>query len=281
LRRSTFLIFLAYPLGWAIYASLTNWTGGATLVFTGVRNYVRLYHDDSFRLAVSNTLFLEIGALLIVLFLALLLAVMVDAKWVRFRGLFRTLYFLPIVTVPAVVAAIFVGLYDTDRGVINWALVGLGLGKVPWLDSPSWQKPAILGIIVWRTTGYMMMFFLAGLQGIEEELYDAAAVDGAGANQRFFHITLPLLRPIILFTSVLTTINMFQTFDEPFVLNLNSLGQPAGPGDSGLTMAYYLYRQAFLYGEFGYASSVGVAILLAIAVLVLMQSWGLGLFREA
>jgi len=276
----TFLIFLVYPLLWAMYASLTNWTGQAAPDFRGLRNFEHLVHDHVFWLSVENTLYLVAGALLITLPLALLLALLLDVKWLRGRGFFRTLFFLPIATVPAVVAVIATGLYDTNHGVINWILVALGLGKVPWLDSPDWQKPALLGIIVWRTTGYMMMFLIAGLQSISEELYDAAAVDGAGPYHRLRCITLPLLRPMILFAAVLTTINVFQTFDEPFVLNLNSFGAPAGPADSGLTMSFYLYREAFQYGEYGYASAIGVAILLGLILLLYVQARALGLFHE-
>jgi len=268
-----FLTFMVIPIFFALYTSFTNWVGLAPPQFVGLKNYINLFKDNTFRLALVNNLWYSGASVFIVVPLALLLAVLLNVGWLRAKRLFQAVYFAPILTSAVVVGIIFLLLYDYRYGLLNWVLGELGLPTPDWLGAKEWKKPAIIGLIIWRWTGHHMIFFLAGLQGIPQELYEAAMVDGAGKLRSFTHITLPLLRPVILFVVVVTTIGSFQIFEEPYVLG-------AGPSDAGLSLAMYLYRVGFTYMKQGFGSSVGFVLFAIIFALSLIQTRYLGLFRE-
>lgn len=274
-----FLAFMVGPILFAVFIGLTNWQGLASPEFLGPENYANLLKDGTFLLSLKNTIWYALVGLCIVIPLALLLANLLNARWLVGKGLFRTIYFMPVATCALVIGICFKLIYNYDYGLLNWVLVRIGLTSIDWAGTITWFKPAVAGMIIWRWTGNTMMYFLAGLQSISAELYDAARIDGAGTRQCFRYITLPMLKPIILLVVVILTISSFQIFEEPYMLLFDAKGF-GGPSDSGLSMAMYLYRVGFRFMRRGYASAIGCTLFAIIFMLTLVQTRLFGLFRE-
>jgi cellobiose transport system permease protein len=264
----SFLIFGLFPLLAALYLGFHQWDGMSSPEYVGLSNYGRLLTADLFFLqSVANTLILGLMCLVPKLILALLVAVAINSGLLRFKGFYQVVYFLPIITSPVAVAIIFLTVYGQKSGILNYLITGVGLEPVRWLIEPWTIKPATALLIVWHEVGWYMVIYLAGLQGIPMELYDAASVDGANSVQEFIHITLPLLAQVILFTVVIDIIGELQVFAEPFVL----VGPSGGAGRQGLTMAMYLYQNAFISLKMGYASAQAYVMFALIAVLSLLN----------
>lgn len=261
-----FAIFGAFPILFSLYLSLQQWNGISAMQWVGLENYVRLFQDRLFWLALWNTVYIGIVAHVPMLLGALVLAFIVNSAAVRYKEFYRTAYFLPIVTSPVAVALVFSTLYGVRFGLINWLLTELGGAPIDWWGGRGeWIKPAIIILFIWRWLGWNMIIYLAGLQGINPELYEVAAMDGASLPQVFWYITLPLLRPIILFTLILSTIGAMTIFDEPFLL----VGVTGGTNNAGLTIAMYLYNRGFNFAHFGYASAMAYvvsAIIVAVSI---------------
>ncbi|MFJ3789370.1 carbohydrate ABC transporter permease [Kitasatospora sp. NPDC090091] len=259
-----FGFFKAYPIVSSLLLSLTTGSGAATRD-AGLANYRRLLDDPLFWTALRNTA--EILALQVPLMLglALLLAVGINSALVRWRAVWRLGVFMPAVTGLVATGVLFAFLLRTDHGAVNWLLDLVGLPAVDWLGSPFWSRIAIVLVLTWHYTGYNAVIYLAGLQGIPKELYEAAMVDGAGPLRRFRSITVPALRPVLLFTVVLSTIGTLQLFDEPYVLT------HGGPDNATLTVSMYLYQNGFRYFDFGYASAIAYVLTLLVSVLGAVQ----------
>lgn len=237
------------------------------LKFAGFRNYVRLFQDDKFRACVGNVFIYLIFQVPIMLFLAITLSSILNDPHLKYKGLFRTCVFLPCVTALVSSALIFKALFAYD-GLINRILLNLHIisAAVNWLQDPVWAKVVIILAITWRWTGYNTVFFLAGLQNIDGQVYEAAKIDGANPIQIFFKITLPLLRPIVLLTSIMSINGTLQLFDE--VQNITG----GGPANATLSISQYIYSLSFLYNpQFGYAAAMSYIILLMVAVLSYLQ----------
>jgi len=208
------------------------------------------------------------------LFLALIFATLLNDPKVKFKGIYRTALFLPAVTSLVAYTVIFRVMFSND-GLVNHVLMTIGLIKEPirWLLDPFWAKVTLIIALTWRWTGYNMMFYLAGLQNIPIEVYEAAEIDGATKTVQFFKITLPLLKPIILFTTITSTIGTLQLFDEPMNLAAGVVtGSSVGPGNSLLTPSVYIYNVCFKYSpNFGYASAISYIIVIIAAVLAIIQ----------
>lgn len=260
------LIFSFYPMLGALVNSFQ--TGmGMDLHFCGLANYKRLLVDPTFLSSVKNTFLYLVVQVPVMLFFAMLFAVLLNDKKLRCRSFFRIAIFLPCVTSLVAYSVLFKSLF-AESGFINQLLMTINLIDSPirWLTDAFWGKVTIIIAITWRWTGYNMIFFLSALQNIDSEIYEATQIDGANAIQRFFYITAPLLKPIILFTSVTSISGTLQLFDE--VVNLTQ----GGPGNATITMSQYIYNLCFKYTpDFGYASAVSYAILLMIMVLTLIQ----------
>ncbi|MCI8371245.1 MAG: sugar ABC transporter permease [Lachnospiraceae bacterium] len=260
------LVFVFYPMVQALITSFQ--TGiGADLEFEGIANYRRMLTDGTFRKALFNTLIFLIIQVPIMILLALAISSVLNDKRLKFRGLFRTAIFLPCVTSLVSYSIIFKSLFATD-GFINVCLMKLNLidNPITWITDPFWAKVLIIIAITWRWTGYNMVFYLAGLQGIDASVYEAADLDGANAFQRFFHITLPLLKPVILFTTINSTIGTLQLFDEP--MNITN----GGPANSTITISMYIYNLLFKYQpNFGYAAAISYVIVILIVILSMIQ----------
>ncbi|MEU9040956.1 MULTISPECIES: sugar ABC transporter permease [unclassified Kitasatospora] len=260
----TFGVFKAYPVIDSLLLSFTTGSGAATRN-AGVANYRRLLDDPLFWTALRNTAEILIVQVPLMLGLALLMAVGINSVVVRWRAVWRLGVFMPSVTGLVATGVIFAFLLNTDNGAVNWLLNAVGLPAVDWLGDPFWARMSVVLVLTWHYTGYNAVIYLAGLQGIPKELYEAAMVDGAGPIRRFTAITVPALRPVLLFTVVLSTIGTLQLFDEPYVLT------GGGPDNATLTVSMYLYQNGFRYFDFGYASAIAYALTLLVSVLGAVQ----------
>lgn len=253
-----------YPMIQAFILSLK--TGmGVNLSFSGFSNYARILKDPTFKQTMFNTFFYLIIQVPIMLVLALILASLLNNKQLRFKGLFRTCIFLPCATSLVSYAMIFRSLFAND-GFINTVLRGLGMSPVMWFANAWTARAVIIIALIWRWTGYNMVFYLSGLQNIEYSVYEAARIDGASPMQTFFRITVPLLKPTILLTTITSTNGTLQLFDES--LNLTN----GGPGKSTMTMSHYIYNTSFVQSpNFGYAAAMSIVILVLVAILAIIQ----------
>ncbi|MDB8711101.1 carbohydrate ABC transporter permease [Mediterraneibacter gnavus] len=253
-----------YPMIQAFILSLQTGTG-VNLKFGGLANYIRIIEDATFRQTLFNTFLYLIIQVPIMLILALALASMLNNKHLRFKGLFRTAIFLPCATSLVSYSMIFRSIFSND-GLINSILRNFGMDPIMWFSNAWTARIVIIIALVWRWTGYNMVFYLAGLQNIEYSVYEAARIDGASPMQSFFKITVPLLKPIILLTAIMSTNGTLQLFDES--VNLTN----GGPGKATMTMSHYIYNTSFVNSpNFGYAAAMSIVILIMVAILALIQ----------
>ncbi|MFB9531260.1 carbohydrate ABC transporter permease [Nonomuraea roseola] len=264
-----FVIFKLYPIAWSFWLSLFR-TDGALQTFAGAANYRRLAGDPLFWTALRNTAVILAVQVPLMLGIAVGLAVALNSPLLRFRGLIRLGFFLPMVTGLVAYGLLFAVLLNPQSGLVNWVLGLAGIPPVPWLTDTLWARIALGLALTWHYTGYNAVIFLSRLQSLPKDLYDAAAVDGAGSWHRFRHVTLPGLRPVILLTLVMSTIGTLQLFDEPYVLTRG------GPDNSTLTAGLYLYNNGFKYLDFGYASAIAYALAVIIGLLGIVQFRVLG-----
>lgn len=264
-----FTLFFLLPTLFALVLGFLRWNSMGAPEWFALRNYERLFSDEVFWQAVGNTAFYAAGSLFIVVPLALLEALALNSKMLRFRTLWRAIYFAPIVTSAVAISLVFRMFYNREYGLLNQLILALGGLPVDWLGNQGVVKFAVMGVVIWRWTGLLAVYFLAGLQSISEDLYEAAAIDGASSWQRFFHVTLPSLRPVILFVSVIVLIGSLQIFDDPQILF--GSGTPGGPANAGLSIVQYLYGRGIGQLLYGYASAVGLFLFVVIFVLSLVQ----------
>ncbi len=258
-----FLLFTAYPIVASIVLSFQKFEGGS-YVFTGFDNYIRLIHDSIFQTALVNTFIIFILQVPFMLLLSMILANVLNSQLLRLKGFFRVSFFLPAVTSLVAYSLLFSVLLQ-DNGLINELITNFGMSAIPWLTDGTWAKISIVLAMTWRWTGYNMIIYLAALQNIPHEMYEAAKMDGAGKIRQFFSITIPSLKPVILFTGILSTIGTLQLFDEPF--NLTG----GGPANSTMTLGLYIYENGFEYFDFNYASAVAYVVVMLVAVLSIIQ----------
>ena len=253
-----------YPMIQAFILSMKNGLG-VNLKFAGFSNYARILKDPTFKGTLFNTFFYLIIQVPIMLTLALILASILNNKDLKFKGLWRTCIFLPCATALVSYSMIFRSLFAND-GFVNTVLRGLGMSPVMWLANAWTARFVIIIALIWRWTGYNMVFYLSGLQNIDYSVYEAARIDGASAKQTLFKITIPLLKPTILLTTITSTNGTLQLFDES--LNLTN----GGPGKSTMTMSHYIYNTSFVQSpNFGYAAAMSIVILVMVAILAVIQ----------
>jgi multiple sugar transport system permease protein len=270
-----FGLFLVVPICVGVYLSFTEWGGFGDPVWTGLDNYSRLFADSNFYTSLTNTLVYVLVSLVVVVPLALLIAQALNGRGLRARDFFRFVYFTPTVLSPIVIALVFQLLYDKNFGLLNAAIQAtVGGGGIDWLGSPVWAKVSVSILIVWRWTGYLTIFFLAGLQGVPRELYEAAEIDGAGPVKRFFNITIPSLRPVTAFVVVTSLVGSAQIFEEPYLLTAG------GPDFATLSVAQFIYRAAFQRQEIGYAAAAGVTLFVIVFGIGQIANRLLGVGRE-
>ncbi len=259
-------LFMVYPILWSLWMSFQVGRG-MNLSFGGLTNIIRLTQDPIFIRALTNTLLFLAVQVPIMLVLALLFANALNDSRLWGRGFFRTAIFLPCVTSLVAYSVIFKSIFALD-GIANQTLMFLQLidNPINWLSDPFWARVVVISAITWRWTGYNMIFYLAAMQNIDRSIYEAARIDGVPAWARFWNITVPLLKPVILFTAVTSTIGTLQLFDE---VNLLTQG---GPSDATLTLSLYIYNLSFKFmPSFGYAATVSYVIVILVGVLSLIQ----------
>ena len=253
-----------YPMIQAFILSMKNGLG-VNLKFAGFSNYARILKDPTFKGTLFNTFFYLIIQVPIMLTLALILASILNNKDLKFKGLWRTCIFLPCATSLVSYSMIFRSLFAND-GFVNTVLRGLGMSPVMWFANAWTARFVIIIALIWRWTGYNMVFYLSGLQNIDYSVYEAARIDGASAKQTLFKITIPLLKPTILLTTITSTNGTLQLFDES--LNLTN----GGPGKSTMTMSHYIYNTSFVQSpNCGYAAAMSIVILVMVAILAVIQ----------
>lgn len=263
-----FFLLILIPVVTLFYTSFTKWSALGDPQFNGVWNWRRLFTDENFWDALVNTLYYAVVHIPLTLALAFGLAVLLNSK-LKGRAFFRTVAFFPYITAIVAVAQVWSMMFDPKAGIINQFLaLFVGADNVPgWLSSTHWAMPAVIIVGTWREVGYFMILLLAGLQTIPAELYEAAKMDGANAWQRFWHVTVPCMRPTLFFVTVTLTITSLKILDLTLVMT------NGGPGTSTLVLAQYVYRVAFERADFGYASTVSLALFFICLAVTLVQFW--------
>ena len=263
-------IFLFYPIAYLLYLSFT--TGSFTLEgiqWIGLRNYLRLFTDSDFWQVIGNTIYFTIATIIPTIVIPLGLAVLLNRS-LALRGILRTAYFIPSITSLVAVGLGFRWLFQTEGPINSW-LLQLGINPIPWLSSTVWAMPVLILLSTWKQLGFNLVVFLAGLQTIPQSLYEAAELDGANDRAKFWYITLPGLRPTIIFATITTAIFTLRSFEQVYIIT------GGGPLNSTNILVYYIYEQAFARFEFGYAAAAAT-ILLAIAGIFVY--WQLRIWRS-
>lgn len=262
--------FLALPILASFLLSFTSFglrdlanPAGASAV--GLKNYIDLFSDAKFWKALFNTFYFVIVGVPVTLAFGLLIANALNRGVNRFRTAFRVGYYLPVITSIVAIAVVWRFLLNPDVGLINMLLGGLGIAGPSWLADPVLAMPSIIAMAVWRNLGFAMIVFLAGMQAIPAQLYEAAGIDGAGRWQSFRYVTIPMLRPTILFMTVITTIGYLQLFEEPFVMT------GGGPLDATLSVTMYMFQQGFTFFHQGYASAIAYFLFVIVAIVAVLQ----------
>ncbi len=259
-----FAAFIFLPMIYAFWISLQKWDILKPPTFVGMANYQALAADPVFHSAIRNTLYYILGSVPAGIVLSLILALLLNQQ-LRLRYFFRSALFLPVVTSMVAVGLLWRYMFASEYGVLNYVLSLLGIPTQNWLVDPRLAMPAVIIASIWRQAGYNMMIFLAGLQGIPDHLYEAAAIDGAGRWSTFWRITLPLLRPTTLFVVVMSIINSFRSFEMIYVMT------GGGPSFDTQVLVLYLYREAFQMLRMGVASAAAYVLFVILMVLTILQ----------
>ena len=265
-------IFFVIPVISALFLSLTDFDIYAladlkNLRFVGLQNYERLLTNPLFWGAMKNTLWFSVLGVPLAIGASLFAAVILNARTVKWRPVWRVVFFAPYVTTLVATAVLWNYMLHTKYGVINWILTSVGLPAVDWLGSPSTSVPAILMFVVWKIFGYNMLIFLAVLQTVPDDLYEAARIDGAGPWKQFRHVTLPAIAPTLLLVSIISIAGFFQLFAEPYVMT------QGGPAQSTVTVLYFMYEEGFKWWNLGSASAVAFILFLCIFAVTMVQLW--------
>ena len=265
-------VFFGLPVLAAFALSLTDFDIYAladigNLRFVGLGNYLGLLQNPLFWTALGNTVYFVAVGVPLSIVVSLAAALLLHSKLGYLKPLFRTAYFAPVVTTVVAVAVIWRYLFHTRYGLVNWALSGIGIDPVDWLGDPDWAMPTIIAFAVWKNFGYNMIIFLAGLQAIPEDLYEAARIDGASRTRQFWHVTLPLLGPVMLMVGILTMAGYFQLFAEPYVMT------QGGPLQSTVSVLYLMYEEGFKWWNLGNASAVAFLLFVLMTTITSALLW--------
>jgi multiple sugar transport system permease protein len=268
---SVLALFFVVPIGAALALSLTDFdiyaiASWRNIRFVALGNYAELIRSPIFWKAMKNTLYFALVGGPLTVAISLGAALLLNSRLARFRGLFRTVFFAPVVTTMVAVAIVFRYLFNARFGMINFGLEAIGIEGLDWLGDPRWAMPAIIILAVWKNFGYTMIIFIAGLQSIPEELYEAARIDGAGWLAQFRHVTIPMLAPTFLFVGIVTAIGYLQLFAEPYVMTPDG-----GPLDSTLSVVMLMYLEGFRWWNMGFAAAVAFMLFVVIAIATFIQ----------
>ena len=262
----SFILFVVVPATGVFVLSLFDWNLLSAGTFVGFENFTRLAADDRLRAVYGSTTYMAVAVLAINVGIGLILAVLLETRMPRrLRNVFQLSYLFPFVVSASAVALIWRFLLNKDFGLINYWLTQLGLDKIDWLGSSAWAPISVIIVSSWKTMGFSILIYVAGLRAIPNEYREAAVVDGAGAWARFWHVTLPLLSPTVLFLLVINTIHAFQIFAEPRVLT------QGGPGDASRSIVQFIYDTAFQSFDLGYASAIALTLMVLLVGLTTIQ----------
>lgn len=259
-----FIILRIIPAITVVYYSLTEFSIIKPPVWIGLNNYINLFGDKKFLLALENSLLFTVGTVLPSAVIGLFFALFLNKKIIGV-GFYRAVYYMPQVVSWVAISMIWIYILNPSYGVINWFLSLVGIQKVQWLFNTDLALVSIIFVSIWRSIGYNVVIYLAGLQGLDESLYEAAEMDGCNSWQKIWFLTLPLLKPVTTYIIVVTSIFSLQAFDQIYVLTAG------GPADSTVTAVFSVWRQAFQYGRMGYASAQSVVVFFLIAVITLLS----------
>lgn len=263
-----FLVFTVFATIAAVGLAMTEWNIVTPPIWVGLRNFTRLRNDPVFWKTLWNTFYFSAGSVPPAIILGMLLALALNRK-IPGQSFFRTAYYLPVVTSMYVIGMVWRWFYNPEFGILNETLWRLGVENPPsWLSNQKWAMPAVIFLAIWKSVGYNMVIFLAGLQGIPETVYEAADIDGASGWDKFRWITLPLLTPTTFFVTVISIINSFKVFDAVVALT------NGGPADATRTLVLYIYDNGFTYLKMGYGSALAL-VLFAIVFVLTMVQWKL------
>jgi multiple sugar transport system permease protein len=267
---SAIFVFFFLPVIAAFVISFTDfdiYTLGdiSTLRFIGFENYSKLFDDPLFFTALKNTFYFVILAGPLSIAVSLGAAMLLNSKLVKFKAIFRLSYFIPVVTTLVAVAVVWRFIYHPKFGIINYFLSLLSIAPINWLGETSTAMPAIVLMSIWKNFGYNMIIFIAGLQNIPEDLYEAASIEGASGWQKFKSITIPMLAPTTVFVSIITMIGYFQLFAEPYIMT------QGGPLNSTLSIVQYMYQEGFRWWNMGYSASIAFVLFFIIMIGTLIQ----------
>jgi len=266
----TIFVFFLLPVLAAFLMSFTDFDiyslGNFSFAqFVGFRNYIEIFNDSLFWIALKNTFYFVIVGGPLSIAVSLGAALLINSKMIKFKGLFRLIYFTPVVTTLVAVSILWRFIYHPRFGILNYVLSLIGIHGVDWLGDPHWAMPAIILMAVWKNFGYNMIIFIAGLQNIPEDLYEAANIEGASAWRQFKDITLPMLAPTTLFVGIITMIGYFQLFAEPYVMT------QGGPLNSTLSIVLYMYQEGFRWWNMGYSAALAFILFFIILIVSLIQ----------
>jgi len=260
-----FMVFVGLPVLASMYISFQRWDIFTSPQFVGLANYLSLLRDPIFHKVLGNTSLFVAGTVLVQMALGLGLALLLNGR-IPAQGFFRVLYFLPVVSPPVAVALVWAWIFNENFGLLNSLLSGLGVHNLPrWMASTQWALPALMIVSIWQNIGYSMVLFLAGLQNIPTEIYEAGALEGAIGWKRLRHLTLPLISPTTFFVLTISVIFSFQVFDLAFIMT------DGGPSNATNTVVFYIYQNAFRFYRMGYASAVAWILFIVIFVVTLVQ----------
>lgn len=260
-------VFMLFPLGFSLYMSVQNWDLFRPAKFVGLANYRSLFADDPlFEIALRNTVVYTVGTVVPTVFISLAVAGVLNRK-IKGINIFRTIIFLPLAVSSVVMAVVWQFVFNTNNGLLNIMLGWIGLGPVPWLNDPKWAMLSLCTVSVWRSVPFATVILLAAMQGVPDDLYEAAKLDGAGEVRQFVSITVPLIRAAVSFVVVISIIHAFQAFDLVYVLT----GGNGGPETATYVLGIMLFQHAFSFLEFGYASALAWVIFAILLVLTVVQ----------
>lgn len=263
-----FAVFTLLPVLFSFGLSFCEWDSAHPIKFVGLQNFLQLLKDDTFRISLKNTIYFTIGTVPLTIVLSLGMSLLINQK-IKGQVIFRSIFFFPYVASLVAICVVWNLLFNPDMGPVNSLLSALGVKNLPrWTASVQWALPTVIGLTVWKSAGYYMIVYLAALQGISRDLYEAAKVDGAGAIRRFFSITFPLLTPTTFFVSTMLIISSFKVFDTIYIMT------GGGPGRATNVLVYYIYNTAFVRFKFGYASAVSMVLFVLVLGMTLLQFKG-------
>ena len=260
-----FIAFTLVPMVFALGLSFMNWDGSGAITFAGLENFRELLRDETFKISAANTLYYVVGTVPTTLACSLGLAVLLNRE-MKGRNFFRAVFFFPYVACLVAVAVVWNMMFHPSMGPVNSILTALGVQNPPkWSASVTWAMPTVIMSSIWRNAGYYMIIYLAALQGIPRELYEAAKIDGAGSWQCFRKITVPLLTPATFFVTMMLTINSFKIFDLIYVMT------SGGPGRATNVLVFAIYNAAFIEFRFGYSSAMALVLFVIVVAITVVQ----------